>query len=482
MGIMNAKKIRLYNTLTRQKEELQPRDGKKLKMFVCGPTVYDIPHLGNMRSFVSFDMIAKWLRHRGFKLTYIQNITDIDDKIINRAKEAHTTARKVARKFEKYFHTFAKALKITSVDKYPRASKNIRRIYGQIAVLIAKGHAYAVPAVKADGLWAVNEPRNKDVYFDVSSFSEYGKLSRQKLSQLESGTRTEVEANKKNPHDFALWKAQNYAYEPAWRSPWGMGRPGWHIEDTAITERYFGQQYDIHGGGLDLIFPHHEAEIAQQESVSGKKPFVKYWMHSGLLTVSGEKMSKSAGNFVQTHDALIKYSLQTLRLFFFNTHYRAPVDYSDETLAQFEAGVDRIAEFKTKLEKIRTKNGNDVGIIIREAKRKFENSMDDDFSTPQAIASIFELIRTINPLIDQQKLSKRFAKEILVFLKEIDGILNIIPPKAKDIPSEITRMADTREKLRRDKRYSEADDMRHQIELKGYILNDTPYGPLIRKK
>lgn len=457
----------LFNTLTKQKEEFNPRSDKKVGMFVCGPTVYDSPHLGHARTYIAFDILAKWLRHLGYKVKYIQNITDIDDKIINRAKEENKPIKEIVQKFEKEYLDCVKKLGIDSVSKYIRASENIKSIMKQIKTLLEKGCAYKID----DG-----------IYFDISKFSDYGKLSGRTVEQAEDGiSRIDQGVNKKNKGDFALWKFSKPG-EPVWKTKLGDGRPGWHIEDTAITEKYLGQQYDIHCGGLDLIFPHHEAEIAQQESASEKKPHVLYWLHSGFLMVNGQKMSKSLGNFITVPDVLKYYPAEALRLLFLTTHYRSPIDYKEENLKQSAAAIQRINEFIAKLNEIKNKEENEsIDQIIENAEKEFENSMNDDLNTPQAIASIFELIKKINPLIDSGKTNKKSVKKILNFLEETNKILGIIQKYVKQIPKEILKLSELREKFRQEKRFSEADDTRDQITAKGYSIDDTPNGPLIKK-
>jgi len=475
--------LSLYNSLTRKKEAFKPRQAGRIAMFVCGPTVYDLVHLGNARTYVVFDFIAKWLRYTGYKLNYLQNITDIDDKIIIRARQEKANPKKLAQKFEKAYLKQMKILGVTSVSKYIRASEAIPDIITQIERLIKLDFAYAVSSIAASGPEAVHSFKNQDVYFDIEKFKDYGKLSKQKIADLESGKRIEVEKNKRNPRDFVIWKAQNYAYEPTWASPWGQGRPGWHIEDTAITEKRLGQQYDIHGGGLDLIFPHHEAEIALQESASNKKPFVRYWLHSGLLTIQGQKMSKSLNNFIILKDLLEKYSVPTIRFFFLATHYRSPADYKEASLDQAEAGVNRLSEFIQRLNNLRKKStgGYDPVGLVAETRQNFEKAMNDDFNTPLALAVVFDLIKEANRLMDTDQLNKKSAKLILAFIDQVDKILGIVNLAKTKVPAEVTALVEKREKLRQEKRYSEADDLRIQVLKIGYRIEDTDYGPLVKK-
>jgi len=321
--------LRVYNTLSQKKEIFRPRQNKKVNLFVCGPTVYDFSHIGHARTYIAFDMIAKYLKEKGYKVFYLQNITDIDDKIIKRAKEKNITPKQLARKFEKEYYKDMKALGITSVSKYARATDYIQEIINQVKKLIEKGVAYRI---------------NDGIYYDITKFKDYGKLSRRTVLQAEDAvSRIDEAKEKRNKGDFCLWKFSKPG-EPKWKSPWGWGRPGWHIEDTAITQKHFGYQYDIHGGARDLIFPHHEAEIAQMEAISGKKPMAKYWLHTGFLTVEGKKMSKSLGNFITIREFLKENSPQILRMLVLKNHYRSPIDYSEKEINQAKKELQRIAE------------------------------------------------------------------------------------------------------------------------------------------
>ncbi|TSC92032.1 MAG: cysteinyl-tRNA synthetase [Parcubacteria group bacterium Licking1014_17] len=477
--------LRIYNTLTNSKEYFLSSD-TKIRMFVCGPTVYNYIHIGNARLFTVFDVVAKYLRYLGYKLSYIQNITDIDDKIINQAKENNETSETVAKRFLNEFYKDIKSLGITSVDSYPKASEHIPEIIGQIKKLVEKGAAYAVPSVAVSGEDAINDPANNDVYFSVAMFPEFGKLSKQQLDKLEAGARVETETNKRDPKDFVLWKAQNYIYEPSWDSPWGKGRPGWHIEDTAITEKYFGPQYEIHGGGQDLMFPHHEAEIAQQESISGLQPFVKYWMHAGFLTMKDDKMSKSTGNFITLRDAMEEYGMETLRFYFLSSHYRAPLDYADETIKQSAAATTRLAEFYLKLKSIKNslktepneKNFSAISTITG----FFEKDMDDDFNTSRAFSRAFDLIRYASPLINDGSLDVESYKKIMETLDLMNSIFGIIPKELTEIPANVKKLCEERERARASKNYGQADYIRMQIQALGYRVDDTKYGPFIKKK
>ena len=437
-------------------------------MFVCGPTVYDYAHIGNFRSFVFFDVVAKYLRQRGYEIDYIQNITDIDDKIIRQARENNRNPLDWAREYTEKFLEDAKALGIDS-PKYAPATKYIDEVIKQVKILIDKGFAYEI---ESDG-W----------YYDLSTFPEYGKLSGRTTQMADDGiSRIDENEKKKNRGDFCLWKYSK-ENEPSWDSELGKGRPGWHIEDTAITEKFFGPQYDIHGGGQDLMFPHHEAEITQQESASGLKPFVKYWMHVAFIIIGkGEKMSKSLGNFETVHNLLTKYHKETLRFYILGGHYRKPLDFSDKNINQAMAGTQRLNELILRLSHTDGISNPDMEQIISDTKKSFIIAMDDDFNTPDALAVIFEFVRKINSSLAENELSKAQAKEISVLLSEFNEVLGIIPTEQQKIPANIQELVEKREKFRKEKKYPESDKLRTEIEELGYILEDTIYGPMIQAK
>jgi len=459
----------LYNTLSRKKEVFKPLKNKKVNLFVCGPTVYDFPHIGHARTYLVFDVIAKYLKQKKYKIFYLQNITDIDDKIIERASKEKVFWKDLSRKFEKEYFKDTKALNINSVSKYARATDHIKEIISQVERLLEKGYAYQIK----DG-----------IYYDISKFKDYGKLSKRTVLMAEDAvTRIDIAKEKRNIGDFCLWKKSKLG-EPRWKSPWFSGRPGWHIEDTAITEKYFGPQYDIHGGARDLIFPHHEAEIAQMEVISGEKPMVKYWLHTGFLTVKGIKMAKSLGNFVTIRDFLKNHSPRILRFFVLKTHYRSPIDYSEKEIEGVKKQLERIDEFVNKIQngKWKNKNGKSKFKIIK-YEGEFEEAMEDDFNTPKVMATIFNLVNEGNSLIAQNKLSQANAKNILDFLKKFDEIFNFIfwkKPKIR-IPEEILKLAKEREKLRTEKKWREADEVRKKIKEIGWQIEDTEEGPKIKK-
>lgn len=446
--------LKIYNTLSRKKEIFKPRKDKKVNLFVCGPTVYDFSHIGHARTYVIFDVIVKYLRQKGHSVFYLQNITDIDDKIIRRAGEKKVPPQKLASDFEKEYLKDIKSLKIDSANKYARATRHIKEIISQVETLLKKGYAYQIE----DG-----------IYYDIKKFKEYGKLSRRTVLQAEDGvSRIDESKGKRNKGDFCLWKFSKEG-EPKW--PFGKfraraGRPGWHIEDTAIAQKYFGFQYDIHGGAKDLIFPHHEAEIAQMEAISGKKPFVKYWLHSGFLTVKGQKMAKSLGNFITIRDFLKDHSPRLLRYLVAKHHYRSPIDYNEKTVKQAEKELEKIDGFVEKLKK------SDFPITKKSDFKHIEKAMEDDFNTPKVIAAIF---KTIN--------KKEYSRSILNSLEKTDKFLNFIfwPKEKLKTPKEVLELIKQREEYRREKNWKKSDEVRNKIKELGYQIEDTNKGPKIKK-
>jgi cysteinyl-tRNA synthetase len=461
--------FKIYNTLSRKKEVFKPRRGRIVNLFVCGITPYDFAHIGHARTYIVFDMIVKYLREKGYDVFYLQNITDIDDKIIKRAKEKKVSVRKIARDFEKEYLKDMKTLKIDSVTRYARATDHIKEIISQVERLLKKGYAYQIK----DG-----------IYYDISKFKNYGKLSRRTVLQAEDAvSRIDEAKEKRNKGDFCLWKLSKKG-EPAWSSPWDKGRPGWHIEDTAITEKFFGPQYDIHGGAKDLIFPHHEAEIAQMEAISGKKPMVKYWLHSGFLTVRGQKMAKSLGNFITIRDFLKKHSPRLLRLLVLKTHYRSPIDYNENIILQSKRELERIDEFIDKIQNAKCKMQNyNSKFKISKFQKQFDGAMEDDFNTPKALASLFELINKGNSLIDENRLTRDNARDILEFLEKIDRIFNFIfwqKPKEK-IPQKLLNLVKQREEYRKKGNWKSADEIRKKIKEMGWWIEDTKEGPKVKR-
>ena len=446
----------IYNTLTRKKEEFKPLKGKKVNLFVCGITPYDYAHLGHAKTYTQFDFIVKYLRYRGYNVFYLQNVTDLDDKIIQRARELKITPKGLARKFEKIYLENMEKLHNDSVSKYARATDYIGAIVEQVKILVEKGYAYKI----SDGY-----------YFDLSKFPAYGKLSGRTSEQAEDAvSRIDESKEKRNKGDFCLWKFSK-SDEPSWRTKIGNGKPGWHIEDTAITESFFGPQYDIHGGAVDLIFPHHEAEIAQQESASGKKPFVKYWLHTGFLNVSGQKMGKSLGNFITINDVIDKYDYRLLRFFFLSAHYRSPIDFSENLLEQNKHSLQRLNDFLLSCKDKPIKRENKK--IIEQTKKKFFEALDDDFDTPKAFAILFDFIREANKIgID---------KNCYNLLLEINKIFDIFEIGAIKVSKEIRDLIKQREKARKENNFKESDRLREILKSKGIVLEDTAEGPKIKK-
>lgn len=463
--------MKIYNTLARKKEILKPVTNKRINLFVCGPTVYDYSHLGHARNYIVFDAFVKYLKKVGFKVFYLQNITDLDDKIIARAREKGVAPKDLALAFEKEHLKDMKNLGINSVSKYARATNCIKEIISQVKRLEDKGYAY-----KIDG---------DGIYYDISKFKKYGKLSGRTALQAEDAvSRIDYSKNKKNRGDFCLWKFSGES-EPNWKSPWGKGRPGWHIEDTAIAEKFFGPQYDIHGAGRDLIFPHHEAEISQMEAISGKMPMAKYWMHIGFLTIDGQKMSKSIGNFIIIADFLRRYPANYLRFFVLKNLWRSPIDYSESAMIEVRAAVEKIEEFLRKLKnqnaKLKTTTQN--AKLIKKIKTDFYRELDDDFNTPKAFAALFDFIKKMNELLDKNSISKKQANEIYKFFEEINNIFGIINFKKtkQTIPEEIKKLAQAREKFRKNQDWQKADKVRQEIEKQGFTIEDTKDGPVIKK-
>jgi len=464
--------IRLYNTMTREKEDFIPVREGHVTMYVCGPTVYNFIHIGNARVFVVFDTIRKYLEYRGYKVKYVQNFTDVDDKIIKRAKEEGTVMEEVSERFIKEYFEDADSLNIKRADVHPKVTEHIPDIIWYIERLIERGYAY-----EADG----------DVYFDVTKFKEYGKLSKRNTDELMAGARVEINENKRNPLDFALWKKQKPG-EPGWDSPWSIGRPGWHIECSVMAMKYLGETIDIHAGGPDLIFPHHENEIAQSEAATGK-PFAKYWLHIGYLNIDNEKMSKSLGNVLTVREARDKFTPDVIRFALLSSHYRSPINYTEELLKQSQNALERIYNGLNNLrhfEKItedRVLSQNEEEILEKfiNLRTKFIEAMDDDFNTAEAISVLFEVIKEANISINE-KASKKLVQEVIKLIEEINGILGILSNQKEELlDEEIQRLIELRQQARREKNWALADKIRDELKEKGIILEDTPYGVRYRR-
>lgn len=460
--------MQVYNTLTNRKEEFVPIEPGKVRMYVCGPTVYNFFHIGNARPFVVFDTLRRYFKYRGYEVKFVQNFTDVDDKIINRAKEEGITAPEVSEKYIKEYFNDAEALNVMKADVHPKVSEHIPEIIEFVQTLIDKGYAY-----EADG----------DVYYSTRKFSDYGKLSGQNIDDLESGARIAIGEVKEDPLDFALWKARKEESEIAWESPWGMGRPGWHIECSTMAKKHLGETIDIHGGGQDLTFPHHENEIAQSEACNGV-PFAHYWMHNGYINVDGKKMSKSLGNFFTVRDIREQYSGDVIRFFLLSGHYRSPINFSDTLMEQSKQGYERIANAIETLEFLEA-NGNDEAMADEAVKlasldkhrEKFIEVMDDDLNTADGIAAIFELVSEIN-LDVKDGASKSFAKEALARIKELTDVLGIFSgdDEEEGLGDDIQALIDERQAARKEKNWARADEIRDQLAAMGITLKDTPQG------
>nr|WP_276035287.1 cysteine--tRNA ligase [Clostridioides difficile] len=459
--------VKVYNTLTRTKEEFVPLEEGKVKMYVCGPTVYNYIHIGNARPFIIFDTLRRYLEYRGYDVTYVQNFTDVDDKIINRSHEEGISPEEVAAKYIKEYFVDCDGLGIKRATVHPQVTDNIQQIIEFIKELEYKGYAYAV---------------NGDVYFDTNKLEGYGKLSGQKQEDLEAGARIEVNDQKRHPMDFVLWKAKKEG-EPGWDSPWGEGRPGWHIECSVMSKRYLGETIDIHAGGQDLTFPHHENEIAQSEARSGKI-FSKYWMHNGYININDEKMSKSKGNFFTVRDISKLYDLEIVRFFMLSAHYRNPVNFSDEMLNQAKAGLERLYNTKEKLEFTLSNlvesplTEKEVELVkeLDDFRQKFIDAMDDDVNTADAVSVIFELAKLINSNVDENS-SLEFAKKCLDEFNELTGVLNIVNKKKDTVlDKDIEELIQKRTDAKKNKEFQLADDIRQQLLDMGIVLEDTRQG------
>lgn len=459
--------MKIYNTMTRQKEEFKPLEEGKVKMYVCGPTVYNYIHIGNARPFIIFDTLRKYLEYRGYEVNYVQNFTDVDDKIIKRGHEENIAPEDVAKKYIEEYFVDADGLGIKRATTHPQVTENIQEIIEFVKELEDKGYAYAV---------------NGDVYFDTKKFNDYGKLSGQIQDELEAGARIEVNDQKRHPMDFVLWKAKKEG-EPGWMSPWGEGRPGWHIECSVMSRRYLGDTIDIHAGGQDLKFPHHENEIAQSEARSGKK-FSNYWMHNEYININNEKMSKSKGNFFTVRDISKLYDLEIVRFFMLSTHYRNPINFSDEILNQAKAGLERLYNAKERLEfiisKLSDNTENSEELKLEEElsgfRQKFIDAMDDDLNTADAVSVIFELAKFMNSNVNENS-TKEFAQKVLDEFNELTGVLNVVNKKQEDIlDEEIEKLIEARTQAKKNKDFKLADEIRNELLEKGIVLEDTRQG------
>jgi cysteinyl-tRNA synthetase len=463
--------LKIYNTLSKKVEEFNPINPPNVGMYICGPTVYDYFHIGNARTFIMSDIVRKYLEYKGYKVNYVMNLTDIDDRIIKKSIEEKIPASEVAKKYSDAFFEDISRLGIKSANTYPKATENIDEIIEMIKSLVDNGFAYNV-----DG----------NIFYNVSSFKEYGKLSGKNIEELESGARVEIMEEKQNPLDFALWKKAKLG-EPFWESEWGKGRPGWHIECSAMSCKHLGNTFDIHAGGNDLIFPHHENEIAQSEAAN-KQPFVKYWLHLGFLNINKEKMSKSLGNFFTARDVLSKYSAEAIRLFFAQAHYRGPVEFADDLLDSAEKGLEKLKNIKSTIESAIQKNNTD-GINpefdIKSFEKRFTETLDDDFNTPKAVAVIFDFIKEVNrTLAEYENVNLNFYIDVKNFLNNTaDSVLGIISFEEKEkiqdslLENDLIKiLIDIRLKAKKEKNFQLADDIRKKLDHLGITLKDTKEG------
>ena len=459
--------MKVYNTLTRKKEELVPITPGEIKMYACGPTVYNYIHIGNARPLCIFDILRRYLEYRGYNVKFVQNFTDIDDKIIRRANEEHVDFSEISERYIKEFWTDADGLNVRHATINPKATENIDAIIQIISTLIEKGYAY-----EAQG----------DVYFSTEKFKDYGKLSHQPLEDLEAGARIMVGEVKREPMDFAVWKAAKPG-EPAWDSPWGKGRPGWHIECSAMNWRYLGDTIDIHCGGQDLIFPHHENEIAQSECFTGK-PFAHYWMHNGYINVDNVKMSKSLGNFFTVRDVAEKYGYEPIRYLLISAQYRSPINYSTDIIEQCIAALNRLYTCRDSLDfelknAVDAEHDGDKAIIdgFDKYREQFISAMDDDLNTADAIASIFELVRDINTNVVGKTPSKALVEGAIAMFDELTGVLGLVYNRKTDtLDSDVEALIEARTNARKEKNWAEADRIRDQLKEMGIVLEDTAQG------
>lgn len=459
--------MRIYNTLTRRKEELKTITDGEVKIYACGPTVYNYIHIGNSRPLCVFDTLRRYLEYRGYKVNFVQNFTDIDDKIIKKAIEENSDYKTVSEKYIKEFWTDAKGLNFREATVHPKATENIDEIINIITTLVEKGYAYPV--------------ENGDVYFSPKKFSGYGKLSHQPLEELEAGARINIGELKREPMDFALWKGAKPG-EPYWESPWGKGRPGWHIECSAMVHRFLGNTIDIHCGGQDLIFPHHENEIAQSECCNGV-PFSHYWMHNGYINVDNVKMSKSLGNFFTVRDVAEKYGYEPIRYLMISSQYRSPINYSVDIIEQCKASLQRLYTCRNNLD-FALKNATDIVLENAEEIKKqldsrreqFIEAMDDDLNTADGISAVFELVKDINVNVIDSK-SAELIKYAIDLFDELTNVLGLVYNRdTGSLDEEVEKLIEARQNARKEKNWAEADRIRDELKAQGIVLEDTPQG------
>ena len=464
----------IYNSAHRRKEEFKPLHEGKVGIYACGPTVYNYFHIGNARPFITFDVLRRQLEREGYEVTFVQNFTDIDDKMIKRANEEGITVKELGEKFIAEYYKDAGALGIRPATVHPKATEHIPEIIALVQKLIDGGHAYATPA--------------GDVYYRVESFPGYGKLSGQSVEDREMGAseRLDVETDKENPADFALWKSQKPG-EPAWESPWGMGRPGWHIECSAMSMKYLGETFDIHCGGKDLLFPHHENEIAQSEGATGH-PYVRYWMHNGFINVDNQKMSKSLGNFFTVRDIAKEYDLEAVRMFMLSAHYRSPINFSREQIAAAHASLTRLYTARDQMKFLlasakdapMTEEEQELVQRLKGYEKRFDEAMDDDLNTADAIGAIFELVKDANVSLTSAS-SKAAVEAALNSFKALTDVLGLVQKSEDTLPADIQAMVDERAAARKAKDWKRSDELRDAIKAAGYILEDSREGQKVRK-
>jgi cysteinyl-tRNA synthetase len=477
--------LRVFNTMSREMEEFKPLRDKHVGVYVCGPTVYDWAHLGHARTYIAFDVIVRWLEFKGYSVFYVQNITDVghltpdtaEDKIVKRAKEERIEPMQLVEFYMREYFRDLDSLGVKRPDISPRATGHLIEMIEAIQALIKKGYAYEV---------------NGNVFFDVSKVDDYGKLSKIKLDEMLEGSRFEIHPDKRNPRDFALWKRAEEDTILKWWSPWGTGFPGWHIECAIMGLKYLGSQLDIHGGARDLIFPHHENEIAQSEALTGKKPFVKYWLHTGFLSINGEKMAKSLGNYITVREALKTYDAEAIRLFVLSTHYRGEIDFTDKRLKGAEASLRRLDNtlesledaMKVSVKRELTSREKDFDERVEKLRGKFMEAMDEDFNTPQALAALFDMSKEINRFLDEQKqVSVELLEKVYDWFSELGKALGLLQKeKTKQIGEKIVDdlvqlLFDVREELRKKGEYSLSDEIRARMKELGLVIEDTAEGP-----
>jgi cysteinyl-tRNA synthetase len=477
----------VYNTLTRKKEEFVPIHEGRVGIYVCGPTVYGHPHIGHAKSYISFDVIVRYFRYLGYRVKYVQNITDVghltddadegEDKIIKKAREEKLDPMEVAEFYTWSYFDDMEALGVVRPNIQPRATGHIPQQIELVQTLLEKGYAYEV---------------NGNVYFDVAKFKDYGKLSGRKLDELMAGARIEVNPEKKNPFDFALWKKAEPNHLMKWKSPWSVGYPGWHLECSAMSMTYLGETFDIHGGGIENVFPHHECEIAQSEAATGK-PFVRYWLHNNMVTVDGQKMGKSLGNFITLKDAFQKYNPLTIRYFILTSHYRSPIDFSENALQAAQTGFDKLLRFFKAVAEIanagETKEGT-IQVNVESYYKRFEEVMNDDFNTPRAIALLFDMSREVNQVIQSGEYDTENIKSVHDFLQKTAGDVLGLYPESFETPTTsrkleddlIEILVDVRLMLKKEKNFQLADEIRDRLKELNIFLMDTPDGTKYEKK